>query len=165
VVKKTTQNCLGNKVFVGRYRETIPNGTWWVGCAPVDKEDPENEDGVAVFRLRDSNLNPRQADGTSKINDGLWHYIVGVRDKSNDKDYLYVDGRLDGMFNSPAFTGNFSSDDPITLGAYDEPRNYYLEGRLDEIVTYNRVLSGGEISSHFTDCSPTRFTYLPIISK
>jgi hypothetical protein len=77
---KTTQNCFGNKVFIGRYRETVPNGTWWVGCAPVDTEDPENENGVAVFRVRDSNLNPRQANGTSKINDGQWHYIVGVRD-------------------------------------------------------------------------------------
>ena len=153
---KTTQDCTDNKVFIGRYRTITANGNWWVGCTSP---------GVAVFRTRDSNDNIRQINGGIRITDGLWHYIVGVRDKSNDKNYLYVDGRLDGMLDSPAFTGNFSSDDPITLGAYDEPRNYYLQGSLDEIVTYNRVLIGGEISSEFTDCSPTRFTYLPIISK
>ncbi len=117
---RTTQTCaegdeLKNKVFFGRYRNLPTNGTWWLGCTEPG--------GVAVFRLRDSNNIPRQINGTSKITDGFWHYIVGVRDAGSDKNYLYVDGQLEGMLDSPLYTGNFSSDDPITMGAYDEFTN------------------------------------------
>jgi hypothetical protein len=172
---KTTQNCFDlnnlpdkNKVFIGRYRETIPNGTWWVGCAPVDTEDPENENGVAVFRLRDSNLNPRQANGTSIINDGQWHYIVGVRDGDNDENHLYVDGVLEKTMdvNDQAYSGNFESDDRITMGSYDDPKDYYYEGVMDEVVIYDRALPANEIESYFKACiilSPN--IYLPVILR
>ncbi|MFC1923239.1 LamG domain-containing protein [Chloroflexota bacterium] len=163
---KTTQNCTGNKVFIGRYRETVPNGTWWVGCAPVDSEDPENEDGVAVFRLRDSNLNPRQANGTTKINDGQWHYIVGVRDGVNDKNYLYVDGVMEKMLDIPVYTGQFASDLRLTMGSYDDPQDYYYEGVMDEVVIYDRALPANEIESYFNACivlSPD--IYLPLVLR
>ena len=163
---KTTQNCFGNKVFIGRYRETIPNGTWWVGCAPVDSEDPENEDGVAVFRMRDSNLNPRQANGTSKINDGQWHYIVGVRDGVTDKNYLYVDGVMEKMLDIPVYTGQFASDLRLTMGSYDDPQDYYYEGVMDEVVIYDRALPANEIKSYFNACivlSPN--IYLPLVLR
>lgn len=156
---KTNQNCSAdptpNKVFVGRYRTTPSDGSWWVGCTS----------GVAVFRLRDSNNQVRQINGVSKINDGLWHYVVGVRNASADKNFLYVDGKLEGTLTAPAYTGDFDSNDPITMGAYDEPVGYYLNGTLDEIVLYDQILSPADISNQHADCSPTIYNYLPIISK
>lgn len=157
----TTQICQiddenKNKVFFGRYRDVQINGTWWLGCTEPG--------GVAVFRLRDSFDNARQINGTSKINDGWWHYIVGVRDAAADKNYLYVDGQLEGMLDTPLYTGNFSSDMPITMGAYDEPTNYYLNGALDEVVLYDRVVPGNEIGTYYDACK-TASTYMPIMLR
>ena len=173
---KTTQNCWyefpdkKNKVFIGRYRgnPTSLNGTWWVGCTPADTEDPENENGVAVFRLRDSNQNPRQANGTSIINDGQWHYIVGVRDGFNDKNYLYVDGVLEKTMdvNDRVYSGTFESDDRLTMGSYDDPQDYFYEGVLDEVVIYDRALPANEIILYFDACIVlTPDIYLPVILR
>lgn len=160
---RTVQNCevpapdeLKNKVFFGRYRDVQENGTWWLGCTEPG--------GVAVFRLRDSSDIYRQIDGTTRINDGRWHYIVGVRDAAGDTNYLYVDGQLEGILVTPLYTGVFSSDMPITMGAYDEPTNYYLDGIIDEVVLYNRVLPENEISTHYENCKTTvTANYLPMI--
>jgi hypothetical protein len=161
---RTVQHCevpepdlLKNKVFFGRYRNDQANGTWWLGCTEPG--------GVAVFRLRDSNDLYRQINGTTRINDGRWHYIVGVRDSTGDKNYLYVDGQLEGMLDTPLYTGVFSSDMPVTVGAYDEPTNYYLDGIMDDIVLYNRVLPANEISTHYENCKTTvTANYLPMIA-
>jgi hypothetical protein len=164
---KTTQACktneLNNKVFFGRYRDAMANGTWWLGCTIPDGE----VDSVAVFRLRDSSNNARQIDGTSKINDGMWHYIVGVRDAGSDVNYLYVDGELEGTLNAPAYIADadkFSSDDPITMGAYDIPTPYYLDGTLDEVVLYDRVMPENEISTYYDACeAASAVNYIPIV--
>jgi hypothetical protein len=149
---------LKNKVFFGRYRDVQANGTWWLGCTEPG--------GVAVFRLRDSSNIPRQVNGTTRINDGRWHYIVGVRDAGADKNYLYVDGQLEGMLDTPLYTGNFSSDWQVTMGAYDEPRNYYLDGILDDIVLYNRVIPENEIATYYGACKTVDITnYLPMIVR
>jgi len=159
---KTTQTCItgeiNNKVFFGRYRDVDINGTWWLGC--------KEPGGLAVFRLRDSGDTVRQIDGTSNITDGHWHYIVGVRDSGSDKNYLYVDGVLEGMLDSPLYSGNFSSDMPITMGAYDEPTPYYLDGTLDEVVLYDRVLAPNEIGTYYDACeAASAFTYIPIVKR
>jgi len=159
---KTTQNCakdeqLKNKVFIGRYRNVNTHGTWWLGCTTP---------GVAVFRMRDSNNTHRQINGTSIITDGKWHYIVGVRDAGTDKNYLYVDGKLEGMQDSPNYGGHFSSDMPITMGAYNEPVDYYFDGTLDEVVLYNRVLSQNELKSYFDACiASSLFIFVPIVTR
>jgi len=157
---KTTQTCItgeiNNKVFFGRYRDVNANGTWWLGCSEPG--------GLAVFRLRDSTDTVRQIDGTSNITDGQWHYVVGVRDAGADKNYLYVDGVLEGMLDAPLYAGNFSSDMPITMGAYDEPTPYYLDGTLDEVVLYNRVLSGSAINSYYDACRGGDI-YIPLVMR
>jgi len=159
---KTTQTCItgeiNNKVYFGRYRDVNINGTWWLGC--------REPGGFAVFRLRDSTDTVRQIYGTSKITDGQWHYVVGVRDAGSDKNYLYVDGKLEGMLDAPLYTGNFSSDMPITMGAYDEPTPYYLDGTLDEVVLYDRVLPANEIGLYYDACeAASAFTYIPIVVR
>ena len=162
---KTNQVCTGNKVFIGRYRQTTPNGTWWVGCAA---DEADSEVGVAVFRLRDSNLNPRQVNGTSKINDGQWHYIVGVRDGVNDENRLYVDGVLENTMdvNDRVYTGHFASDLRLTMSSYDQPQDYYYQGKLDEAVIYDRALPVNEINSYFNACIIlTPNIYLPLILR
>jgi hypothetical protein len=152
-----------NKVFVGRYRKTIDNGTWWVGCAAESKN---SEVGVAVFRFRDAMSTPRQVNGTSRINDGQWHYLVGVRDGSNDTNYLYVDGVLENSLVSPDYSEDFFSNARITFGSYDDPQDYYFTGALDEVSIFHRALSDSEILKHYHLCSGKPYnTFMPLSLK
>jgi hypothetical protein len=95
---------------------------------------------VAVFRLRDATSTPRQVNGTSRINDGQWHYLVGVRNGSNDTNYLYVDGVLENSLILPDYSEDFFSDRRITFGSYDEPHDYYFTGTLDDVSIFHRAL-------------------------
>ncbi|GAF77245.1 unnamed protein product, partial [marine sediment metagenome] len=83
---KTTQDCSSNKVFVGRYRNPGAEGTWWVGC--VQGSAPG--EGVARFRMRDSDGIIGEVTGSTVINDGKWHFITGVR-VGVDPDILVTD--------------------------------------------------------------------------
>lgn len=156
---KTSQDCSGtpnNKVFFGRYRDTAGNGTWWVGCVP---DGGDSTKGLAAFHLRDSDDVVGRAVGTSKINDGQWHYLVGVRDGTANKNYIYVDGVLEGTVTSPGYTGTFAGDDDLTMGAYDVTGpGYHYQGLLDEVTFYGRMLSGPEIGDYNDVCNPVTNT-------
>lgn len=159
---KTTQDCSGNKVFLGRYRWT--EGVWWIGCTP-SQTDPAI--GLAAFRLRDDNEEgniARYVIGTSRINDGRWHFVVGVRDGSQDENHIYVDGKLERTATGPQYFGDFINSQRLTIGSYDDPKDYYLDGTLDEIVIYDRVLSAEEIASYYLACDPPEI-YLPMIIR
>jgi hypothetical protein len=141
---KTTQNCTDNKVFIGRYRNLTEEGRWWLGC------EQSGGVGVARFHMRDSNGNARSAVGT-EINDGKWHYLTGVWDGTDTK--LYVDGSLKASVGSPPFTGNFTSTEPLTIGAYDEDTaGYYVTGALDEAAVFNVALDTSFISTYIGKC-------------
>ena len=147
---KTTQVCDGNKVFIGRYKNLNTDGSWWLGCVPGSTPG----EGVARFHMRDSDDVARIVTGSTPINNGEWHYIVGVRDGSGDTNKLYVDGNLEATETSPTFTGNFTSSAPLTMGAYDEPTDYYFNGTLDEAAVYGTALSESFINTYITtNCS------------
>ena len=141
---KTTQDCTGNTVFTGRYHKD--NGSWWIGCVP---EAGDIGVGFAAFHMRDSDGVTRRAVGTSKINDGRWHYVVGVRDATGDDNHIYVDGGSpQDTVSTPGFTGTFSSGTPVTIGAYDLPfKGYYLNGTLDEVAIFSTALTGPDMAS------------------
>jgi hypothetical protein len=128
---KTTQDCSqSNKVFIGRYRNIVGEGDWWLGCVGS---------GFPTFKLRDSNGNARQVNGTSIINDGQWHYIVGVRDGIADQNHIYVDGNLETTETSPEFDGNLASTDILTMGSFNAPGDYFYNGALDDVVIFDSV--------------------------
>jgi hypothetical protein len=146
---KTTQDCSGNKVFFGRYRNAPTGyGSWWLGCVPG---------GYARFHLRDSDNVNRRTTSSTPINDGKWHYIVGVRDGAADQNKIFVDGVLESIESTPGYTGMFASDDVITMGGYDESsmNEYYLSGVLDEVAVFNVALTASDISTYLGTCSFT----------
>lgn len=145
---KTTQNCTGNKVYIGRYGTANTEGRWWLGCVPGGSPG----EGVARFHMRDSTYaNVRRATGTTQINDGKWHYLTGVWDGTDT--LLYVDGNEDAKVSSPAFTGSFTSTKPITIGALDEPIDYYVNGALDEAAVFDSALSNTFINNYIGTCN------------
>ena len=127
---KTTQDCTGRVVFVGRY-EGIGSAAWWLGCV---------ENNKAAFHMRDSDGNEFTVSGTSTINDGEWHHIVGTRDGTVNVNKIYVDGKLENS-GTPAFTGALTfTDKDVTIGYFAPHPYYWLDGTLDEMALYDQAL-------------------------
>jgi hypothetical protein len=138
----TPDQCSTRVVFVGRW-ESNPGAAWWLGCI---------EGNVAAFHMRDSNNKAITVAGTSEINDGEWHHIVGTRDGTANINKIYVDGVLENS-DTPAFTGllTFTNKD-ITIGHLDRPTPlYWLDGTLDEMALYDQALPADEVARHYLD--------------
>ena len=89
----------------------------------------------------------KSVSSTSTLNDGSWHFMVGVRDGNNLR--LYIDGAADA--NSPTDITGYgdldSAGDGIQIGADNvagSPSNYFT-GQIDEVRIYNRALSADEV--------------------
>jgi hypothetical protein len=115
---------------------------WWLGC---------DGDGQSRFYLRDDN---GTADTVSlsgpAINDGQWHYIVGVRDAANDDVVLYLDGTKVAEETGAVFSSGFESTlAALNLGYLNLSPFYRFEGTLDEVAIYDRVLTATEVQQHY----------------
>jgi hypothetical protein len=138
---KTSQSCENNVVFVGRWEaNTSPNySAWWLGCVTGD---------VAAFHIRDSKNKAFTVEGTSKINDGEWHHIVGTRDGTGNINNIYVDGALENSI-TPGYIGSLSfTAKDITIGHFTAP-SYWYAGTLDEMALYDQALPADEVARHY----------------
>ena len=138
---KTNQDCSGNKVFVGRYHPT--NGSWWIGCYP---EAGDTGVGFAAFLMKDSEGELATAVGDTQINDGRWHYIVGVRDGAADENRIYVDGASPDPVTPGITTGTISTGTGLMIGAYIHP-GYYFNGTLDEVAIFRTALTDTDMAT------------------
>lgn len=138
---KTTQDCTGRAVFVGRY-EGENSAAWWLGCI---------ENNVAGFHMRDSNDQKNTLAGSKVINDGQWHHIVGTRDGTTNTNKLYVDGVLENT-SVPTFTGELTfTAKNVTIGFFAPSPFYWFNGSLDETALYNQALSADDVSRHYLE--------------
>jgi hypothetical protein len=82
----------------------------------------------------------------SAYNDGNWHFVTAVRNKAAGSITLYVDGLQ--VANTTGTTTN-SLTAPSFLGLGRNPCNSsaVFTGVLDDIIAYNRVLTGTEVSN------------------
>lgn len=84
------------------------------------------------------------ATGGTPKNDGLWHYIMGVR--SGTAMTIYVDGVSAG---TGTCTGNlFVSNINVLIGATSGGGNAFT-GQIDDVRIYNRALSASEIQAAY----------------
>ena len=85
--------------------------------------------------------------GRTVLETRTWHHVALVRNGNHVTVYLNgnlqpeIDGELEATF--------AEADDKIVLGGRSD-RLFGLEGRLDEVTLYDRVLTPEEVSSHFT---------------
>ena len=94
------------------------------------------------------------------ISDSLWHHFVYVFD--GEYDYLYLDGKLAGK-NRSAFSLTDSCE--VNLGFWNDFKgsNYYLNGKLDNLRIFNRVLSYNEVDYYYKQELPvTNYTSLRV---
>lgn len=100
----------------------------------------------ALFEISSTRL----AVGSSSINDGKWHTIVGVRDGYNKKIYLYVDGKLEGQAEDNSGAIGLDNAGVFEVGCWNneayQGSNYF--GLLKDIQVVPRLLNEKEIAAH-----------------
>lgn len=130
-----TSSC-NDSAFLGKHE--FGGVAWWLGCGAADN--------LPTFGLRDSHLKNVWISGTLSIADNLWHHVVGVRDSIAQQNRLYVDGAL-AASGVVTYMGDFSNDGPVTIGYHAD--GWFADATIDEVAAYNRVLSPGEIETHY----------------
>jgi hypothetical protein len=81
------------------------------------------------------------------LNDGHWHHVVLTRTITGDTK-LFVDGALHAAGNDGG--GNVVNDRGINIGGERiHPGGMFLNGDMDEVAIYPRVLSPDRIQLHF----------------
>jgi hypothetical protein len=140
--------------------------------------------GVAI--VGSANGDPKvDAVGTTKLNDGQWHHLVGVRSgatatQAGATASIYVDGKLEGSATNNAMLGvNGGSIDTgvygclyARIGADNSGPNHctsptaspaepHIPGVIDEVQIFNRALSQSEIKALYAAgsagiCKPTK---------
>jgi len=105
------------------------------------------------FRFGVYNTEPKNFSVTSKrtFDPGFWYHIVGVLDKSANKIYLYVNGKLEGSAdfagrpyrygNVSYFVGSANPFHPEDLSTWP----CMFNGIIDEVKIYNSALSAEEV--------------------
>jgi hypothetical protein len=83
--------------------------------------------------------------GTRNVNDGNWHHVVAVYDRSIK--YLYIDGVLEAQ---EVWAGPINlNNHPVLIGANAELADRSFNGWLDEIAIYKRPLNPDEVVEHY----------------
>ena len=113
---------------------------------------------LGVYPLRDlqftigDNTTQDSADAGSKYNDGKWHHVVGVYDKTNLRLKIFIDGVLKQNKSTSITSINYSSNhsDYVTLGAVENGQifgwgSYHLNGSIDEVRIWNVALDEATI--------------------
>ncbi len=107
---------------------------------------------VAVFELRNTALGTKTMTGTTIINDGKWHHLVGVVDSTNG--YLYVDGKLEGTATSivsDTYGNNASSF--IVGRRFDR----YFNGYIDNIRVFNYARTPAQVAWDYNRGAPAGY--------
>lgn len=157
-------------VIVGR-NEGPAGNHWWIGINKINEvcflvRDEEYPYGfVYAFLL-----------GTRLWNNLNWHHIVCVRDAPSNVLRIYFDGEIPAEASAvepyPGSKDNFNmtTSVPLSIGylkPVGEEGNYPMNGVLDEMVFYNRILSPAEVAdlydkgnNHETACEPDNYSPL-----
>jgi|GEM_PF-5491042 len=144
---KTTQDCTGNKVYIGQRNDASYPGVW-LGCFGATD--------IPRFEPRDTNSVGVGVNGSAAINDGQWHHLVGVKEgHSSAIVRLYVDGVLVNS-GSASYTGTFNNGDafPTHIGRFNVAPFYYADADIDDARIYNRALSAAEILAMYQSALP-----------
>ncbi len=109
------------------------------------------------FLVTLNGINTYTATGTTIINDGEWHHVLGTINQ-NVQISIILDGSTEAS-NSIGPESFIESDTPLQLG-YNQvgASSYYFEGQLDEFALFNSLVSA---SSLIDDGSPADISSLP----
>ncbi|MHC4739644.1 MAG: LamG domain-containing protein, partial [Planctomycetota bacterium] len=84
--------------------------------------------------------------GDTVLTDGKWHHVAGVRDVTEDKLYLYVDGVSDATPVTDTTTTSLVNSANFMIGAdSDRYHTAFFDGIIDDVRIYDKALSAEEI--------------------
>jgi hypothetical protein len=78
------------------------------------------------------------------INDNTWHHVAATRNNTSGATAVYVDGVLRGS--GTGATGSRTFPASLRIGSLQTGNNF-LNGTLDDVRLYDRVLTPGEIAA------------------
>jgi len=110
----------------------------------------QGDEGVLEFRFFDGS-NAYSLVGSTTINDGNWHYAVGMLDTSDDEMRVYVDGSLDNTLTNITTTPRLDGNTDNWIGS-NNGFNYWT-GDIDEAKVFDGTVSANQIQAHY-DASP-----------
>lgn len=95
---------------------------------------------------------PEFASADNIVGDGIWHFLVGIRDSVSKKMYIYIDCEL---IDSTIYQGNiYAPNSSLNIGRYDNSWGQYFTGDIDDIRIYNRNLISSEIDLLCNEINP-----------
>ena len=129
---------IGATVAIRPAKLTVHNGKLYVST----RQAALNDGAGALYEAKTG----IEATNDVELSTGTWHHIVGVKDTSTLK--LYIDGAL--VDTSDVFTASsFNLDNAVPLTVGKGTHDYY-NGLMDEVIVYNRALTGTEVADRFT---------------
>ena len=109
-----------------------------------------NNGYVRFLRHTDNELFDTEYDGIYEDNN--WHHFVGTYSTSEHTISAYVDGNLvDCVEGTDSIFNNVFNK--LTVGKPNEAYHNYFQGKVDDIVIYNRVLDEMEIKGLYSEIS------------
>jgi hypothetical protein len=96
-----------------------------------------------------------QVIGSSVINDGEWHHLVGVRDRSNGVSRVYVDGSLDGETPDTNANVEIPLDNYLTIGRRSHSGERYFNGLIDQLQIFDEALTAADVLALYYAEHPT----------
>jgi hypothetical protein len=94
------------------------------------------------------------------VNDGNWHRATFVRDRSQQKLFLYVDGLLSTAPINDNFTIPLVNDRPLTLGRWENFADPWLfRGAIDEVAIFRGARHPVNIGLPIIQVSPLQLNF------
>lgn len=149
---RSTEDCSGNKVYMGVEDAGTEGTHLWLGCgASTNSNCP---DGPAGGRAAGTFLSDHTVDdgsgfcGVTRIDDGAWHHLALVKQGHPESVLrLYVDGVLE-LETSASFVAplSFQNAPEFAVGAFSGG-TYQASGAFDEVAVWRRALDPDEIAA------------------
>jgi len=143
------------EVFIARDEQATNNLQWWIGHFAGE--------GNVTWYIEDFGGDAYTLKTPAAINNGQWRHVVVVRDGPADDNFIYIDGAQSILDNNVNITATLEAPTaaPINIGnmVTNNVPQYFFGGALDEIAIYNRVLTPGEISTHYNNAKNYQIGY------
>lgn len=104
--------------------------------------------GVPQLQIRDSSANLVTVNSPLSVNDNQWHHIVGVRDITNDKIHIYVDGNLSASA-TDSTTTTFANTGSIDIAKQTVGTPYWYTGAIDEAFVTATALTASQVKNMY----------------